>query len=614
MKSLASFCALLAALLLMGIVDVDVAKAGEIRVTCSAQVTDPRRVALVVGNAEYSGLWNKLKNPANDAGAIARRLCMLGFDVQVHKDLDASSFDAALRDFGGRIAQRVDPIAVLFYSGHGSRGPTVDGRDVDNYLIPINTTVRYREELPRQAIALQRDVIEQMRASMQGAGIGIVILDACRSNTLPSRRLKDGSMGLAPPRTQPSFIVAFSTAYNDVADDGDGMLSPYTTSLAQLLGSTPGEDISVTFKRVAEDVKTRTAGKQQPEFIDPGIPQIVLLDAGARRPVAQLPAPQPAPAPRPPPGPAVAAGPAVPHGSSMRPTALSAGTVFHDCADCPEMVVIPPGDFLMGSPGNEKGHSDSETPQHEVHLEAFAASRYSITVGQWRQYLKAAGGSGSSNCYGLNQSMWGVWTPQQKPGFSWSNPGFHQDDDHPVVCVTRQEAQAYAKWLTQKTGYPYRLLTEAEFEYVIRARTTTAHWWPPSSSRWFWESPDADQCKNVNAADAALTGKYTSLKWHAVTCDDGFAFTAPVNHFPGNEFKLYGTTGNAASWTADCWHDNYISAPTDGSAWEESGCTRWVVRGSAWTSSPEQLRSAYRSSPDFDSSFDIGLRLASNVE
>jgi formylglycine-generating enzyme required for sulfatase activity len=261
------------------------------------------------------------------------------------------------------------------------------------------------------------------------------------------------------------------------------------------------------------------------------------------------------------------------------------------------MVVIPPGRFHMGSPDDEQARSDDEGPVHEVSIAyPFAVAKYPVTRGQWRQYLAGTGGSGSHNCYGLNQSK---GQTEIEPQYSWLDPGFAQEDDHPVVCVRWDEAQGYANWLSQKTGHHYRLLSEAEYEYINRANT---------SSAYFWGSTDDGQCTYANGADASLKARYSALQ--AAGCNDGYVFTSPVGHFQPNAFGLYDTTGNVQSWTQDCWHNNYNGGPGDGSVWTLGGdCSNRVVRGGSFDYRPSLLRVASHGwSPR--SLFRVGFRLA----
>jgi formylglycine-generating enzyme required for sulfatase activity len=270
------------------------------------------------------------------------------------------------------------------------------------------------------------------------------------------------------------------------------------------------------------------------------------------------------------------------------------GDTFLDCSGpfCPAMVVIPPGRFQMGSLGHNR-----EVPVHEVTIGyAFAVGKYPITRGQWRAYLAASGRSASNTCYGFNSST-GAY--EQKPADNWQNPGFPQEDSHPVVCVTWNEAQDFATWLSQKTGHHYRLLSEAEYEYINRAGT---------SGTYFWGDTDEDQCLYANGADAPFKARYG---WDAAECYDGYLFTSPVGSFKANGFRLYDTTGNVWSWTQDCWNSSYRSAPVDGSAWMEGDCDLRAVRGGSSFNDPKLLRAAFRvETVSAAAGNDLGFRIA----
>jgi formylglycine-generating enzyme required for sulfatase activity len=185
---------------------------------------------------------------------------------------------------------------------------------------------------------------------------------------------------------------------------------------------------------------------------------------------------------------------------------------------------------------------------------------------------------------------------------SWLDPGFPQEDSHPVVCVRWNEAQDYATWLSTKTSHHYRLLTEAEYEYLNRAGTSTAY---------FWGDRQDAQCIYANAADAAAKARFGWTTGTA-SCNDGYAATSPVGQFQPNRFGLYDTSGNVRSWTQDCWHDNYDGAPLDGSPWMTDGdCSRRVLRGGSWNNS--MPRSGFRGGGHLLSSMgnnSSGLRVA----
>jgi formylglycine-generating enzyme required for sulfatase activity len=242
-----------------------------------------------------------------------------------------------------------------------------------------------------------------------------------------------------------------------------------------------------------------------------------------------------------------------------------AGESFRDCADCPEMIVIPPGKFKMGSPDDEPGHRDNEAPVHDVRIDyAFAVGKYPVTRGEWEQFVKEKGHDYVTHCVNGLQ------------------------DNHPMVCVASYEARAYAAWLSRKSGQHYRLLSEAEYEYVNRAGRGSAYFW---GDKW--------DCRRANNGIASCNGGYKDI--------------TPVGSFPQNAFGLYDTTGNVYSWTEDCWHDNYNGAPTDGSAWDPGvNCSAEdrVVRGGSWNSSPSWLRSASRGGKGESGDSGVGFRLA----
>ncbi len=255
----------------------------------------------------------------------------------------------------------------------------------------------------------------------------------------------------------------------------------------------------------------------------------------------------------------------------------------------PEMVRIPAGTFMMGSPESEKDRESDEGPQHEVSIAAFEMSRFEITVGQFRQFVqdnnyRTVAEQNGKGCFAWINGEW-----QQELDRNWQNPGFAQSDDQPVVCISWQDAQAYIAWLSQKTGKLYRLPTEAEWEYAARAGTPTRYWW-------------GDDIGNNNAVCYNCGSQWDGKQ------------TAPVGSLKANAFGLHDTAGNVLEWVQDCWHENYTHAPTDGSAWLEAGggdCSRRVIRGGSWNNLPQYLRSAYRFRNYSDLAyFYLGFRIA----
>ena len=233
--------------------------------------------------------------------------------------------------------------------------------------------------------------------------------------------------------------------------------------------------------------------------------------------------------------------------------ALKTKDTFRECASeqgkdyCPEMVVVPAGSFMMGSPPTEKGRYASEGPQHIVTIgKPFAVAKFELTFDEW------------DTCVTYGDC------PEDVSDGGWDR------GQQPAINVTWDDAQRYVAWLSKMTGKPYRLLTEAEYEYATRAETQTAYPW-------------GDDIGKNNANCNGCGSKWDNRQ------------TAPVGSFKPNAFGLYDMVGNVWQWVEDCFHNNYNGAPTDGSAWIEGGnCKFRVVRGGAWDFSADLLRSALR--------------------
>ena len=243
---------------------------------------------------------------------------------------------------------------------------------------------------------------------------------------------------------------------------------------------------------------------------------------------------------------------------------LKVGDVFRDCADCPAMVVVPSGSFMMGSPPSEEGRRDNEGPVHRVSIpSAFAVGVYEVTRGEFGRFVSSTGRSMGDGCW--------YWENEWKKdsGRSWRSPGFSQTDLHPAVCVSWDEARAYVAWLSRETGEAYRLLSESEWEYVARAGTRTRYHWGDAIGR--------------NLANCGSCGS----RW------DGES-TSPVGVFGANGFSLHDVHGNVYEWVEDCMNESYAGAPRDGSAWKGGDCSLHVLRDGSWNSDPRILRAANR--------------------
>jgi len=268
---------------------------------------------------------------------------------------------------------------------------------------------------------------------------------------------------------------------------------------------------------------------------------------------------------------------------------------FRECAECPVMVGIPAGTFVMGSPRTEPGRFDSEGPQHRVSVRAFALGKYPVTSEEFLIFLRATG----YQPLPCNPVLGLVW---HSPGHGLAYPpGWVEPPRTPAVCLSWRDAHAYIAWLNTKARSrtltasgsadgPYRLASEAEWEYAARAGTTTARWWG--------DAIGVDHA-NCNGCGSQWDGREI----------------APVGSFPANPFGLYEMLGNAWQWTEDCWHESYTGAPTDGSPWLTGDCAKRVLRGGSWSNVAVFIRSAARShgdaeGHDFDYSIYAGIRVA----
>ena len=224
------------------------------------------------------------------------------------------------------------------------------------------------------------------------------------------------------------------------------------------------------------------------------------------------------------------------------------GRRLRDCEGCPEVVVVPGGSYTMGSPWSEAGRDDDEGPVHRVTIgERFAVGVHEVTFDEWDACVRGGGCNG----YRPGDREWGR-------------------GNRPVIHASWHDAQAYVRWLRRKTGAGYRLLSEAEWEYVARAGSRTSYHWGEDIGR--------------NRANCRGCGS----RWD----DEG---TAPVGSFPANGFGLRDVHGNVWEWVEDCWNEGYAGAPSDGGAWESGECGLRVLRGGSWSDKPRNLRSANRS-------------------
>jgi formylglycine-generating enzyme required for sulfatase activity len=281
---------------------------------------------------------------------------------------------------------------------------------------------------------------------------------------------------------------------------------------------------------------------------------------------------------------------------------------FRDCADCPEMVVVPAGTFIMGTVAQRSGESVGRAERDPVVVRIarpFALGRFELTRREYRAFVRDTGYEAGLGCRGWSEEAERFEYDRTR---SWEKPGRPREpkDDHPVNCVSFTDAKAYVAWLAKKTGHAYRLPSEAEWEYAARAG---------SASRFPWGDGGDDGCEFANLYDGGAHERFPFGADFA-RCQDGFAELAPVGALRPNAFGLSDMIGNVAEWLEDCLTDSYLGRPRDGRAWVwNGGCQRHVVRGGSWLSPPAQARSAFRSSGEMaERGDDLGFRVALDLD
>jgi formylglycine-generating enzyme required for sulfatase activity len=564
-----------------------------------------RRVALVVGNGDYQHA-DKLANPVTDARRLRDTLGRLGFDIVYGENLAKQQLERTIGRFADA-AQGAD-VALVFFAGHGATfGDTP-------YVVPVDAQFSSVGQMPYELVAVETLIGELRRAK----GLRIAILDACRDNSA-ERELKqvaaargggEVTRGLARVKNPEGLILAYATQYMSTAADGPpNGDSPFTAALLNNI-ATPGLDVKELFFKVGGEVIDSTMGRQRPEvsvsffgsyaFVPAGpgpvvtppivspsqdsaaqawaavkdsASQAVLEDfirrygdtiygTLAREKLGTLKKPAQVAVVKPPDIPPRPADPC--SGvllSAQRATPLCAAEerslkpkdVFKECDRCPEMIVVPAGSFMMGSPSSEPERSKDEGPQHQVTIgQAFAVGKFAVTFDEWDACVADRGCNG----YRPSDSRWGRGR-------------------QPVINVSWDDAKAYVAWLSRRTGKGYRLLSEAEREYVTRAGTTTPFWWGSTLT------PRQANYDGTQVYDKGVKGEYRKR-------------TLPVDAFEPNPWGLYQVHGNVLEWAEDCDHNSYDGAPPDGSAWTTGDSSRRVVRGGSWLSFPWNLRAADR--------------------
>lgn len=539
--------------------------------------SQPPRVALVVGNAAYGGA--ALSNAATDARAVADVLRQGEFDLVSIENADRSALEQAIATFRGKLARGAQ--VVVFYAGHAvqSRGR--------NLLVPVDAAPRGPVEAARETIDLDQ-LVDALIVSRPTSAL--IVLDASHDN--PWQASLGGGKGLAP--IEPVEAIAFMApvAPGRTVTETPGRANPAIEEWLKAI-RTPGLDMTAALNRTRDAVSRATRRTQQVWISSPIPAGLVVTPVG--RPVATALNTRAIITAPPPPGPqSDQLGPyelsfwetirnsenpaeyrayldAYPNGrfaalartreqfyrgrsqsvaATQAPVATpsapaaSAGSqakTTRDCEGCPDLTLIPAGSFEMGS--NEM--FEFEKPVHAVTIaRPFYIGTDEVTFAQWDLCVAEGGCSHRPSDRNLGRG------------------------NRPVTDIHWNDANAYAVWLSYKTGRKYRLPSEAEWEYAARGGSSTSFPWGSSIDK------EMANCLGCNAQPRRQASE--------------------VGQFPPNRFGLRDMAGNAAEWVADCWSENYRSAPRDGSAYGPPGCRERVLRGGSFNNDPRYLRSAAR--------------------
>ena len=279
-----------------------------------------------------------------------------------------------------------------------------------------------------------------------------------------------------------------------------------------------------------------------------------------------------------------------------------------------DMVTIPAGSFTMGCSSDDSDCSDNEKPAHKVTLASFRLAKYELTRDKFAAFVNATSyktdaeknAGGYTGCFSVQANRTPSWDWTE--GVNWRNADLYGDaqtGQHPVVCVSVNDVQAYINWLNKQTGMTFRLPSEAEWEYAARAG---------SASKYFFSGGLTKVCDFANISDLGKM-KNGNVWTTKVDCNDGYAYTSPVGHYQSNKFGLYDMIGNVREMTADCWNASFNNAPGNGDAWLSGNCDVRVLRGGAFGYGEQDVRVSKRvTGAVARREHYLGFRLAQSIE
>jgi formylglycine-generating enzyme required for sulfatase activity len=513
-----------------------------------------QRFALLIANSAYPEASAPLVHPPKNVRALGQELKSAGFEVDVKENLDKQGLQRTVEAFTQKL--RPGSAALFFFSGYGLQV------NRQTFIMPINAQVWTERDVVRDGFSIEA-VLSDFHA--RGAMVKLLVVDASRRNPF-ERRFRAAPSGLALIEAPSGSLVISAAAPGRVIDD-ESESSIFVGELVKEMRA-PGLTADEIFRRTRNGVARLSKGEQVPWVSSSLVDEFYFLQPSGRKPTnpptveqGSQPRPQPEPprvtqsppqpAPPQPPRPAQTPPPEPQRQATAPPrvdaprSVIKAGDVLRDCSECPELVVVPAGEFEMGS-----NDFDFEKPIHLVTIvRTFAIGRREVTFEEWDQCVAAGG------C-------------KHRPDDRGQGRG-----ERPVTDVSWRDAVTYAGWISQKTGQKYRLPSEAEWEYAARGGTKTTFWWGRDVGTRFANCRD---CGGISGQAVA------------------------AGSFSANPFGLFDTAGNAAEWVEDCWNDSYRGAPRDATAWTSGQCGQRVLRGGSFDSQARYLRSASRFRYDMD--------------
>jgi formylglycine-generating enzyme required for sulfatase activity len=521
-----------------------------------------RRVGLVIGNGAYP--LSPVNTAIADAKAVTALLIDGGFDVVYAEDARRVDIEAAIKRFGQKLEG--GDTALVYFAGHA-----VQSQD-RNFLVPVDATITTDADVRSQAVDVDLILDALIVDRPKGAA---VVLDAARKNPW-QQRISARTTGLANVSPIHGITQAYSSAPGQTVDDQTGTQSVFAGEFLRA-ARVSGRTFKEAFRLTRTAVAKASHNKQVPWETSVDTADFVITVHGgeptsvASRAIVVSPSSDPlekafwetikntdsaanfqAYLDAYPNGTFASAArerlQTVLMGSPSKPPVTTdvPGSPIQDCPECPEVVLIPPGKFTMGSI-----EVPFEGPVHEVSIQKpFYIGRYEVTFDEWDACVADKGCTYRPDDRGLGRGR------------------------RPVTNVDWNDAKGYLAWLSRKTGKTYRLPTESEWEYAARASVTSAYSW----GRVF--EKDRANCSGCT------TQPHNS--------------TIEVGSFKPNGFGIYDMAGNAAEWVEDCWSEGYRGAPGDGSASPKTSCPERVLRGGAFNNDPKYVRSAARFKYDYD--------------